>query len=89
MGTLDENGTADSETARAVEHDEVYANIATDDTIEGLLDIKSIDSDGFTCVMDDPDPSAAFVPYMAFGDTAAPSTIIQDPIATGLVPFER
>lgn len=70
MATLDENGTADAECATAVEHDAVYINIATDDTVVGLMDLVSMDSDGFTVVMDDADPGAAFVWYSAFGSNA-------------------
>lgn len=71
QAALDENAVADSEVTTAIEFDEVYANIKTDSTIDGLMDVKSIDSDGFTMVMDDADPSAAFVWYVAFGPAAA------------------
>lgn len=71
QGTLDEDTLADSEVTAAMEFDEVYVNIKTDSTIDGLMDIKSIDSDGFTTIMDDADPAQAFVWYMAFGPAAA------------------
>lgn len=71
QATLDEDALADSEVTTAIEFDEVYANIKADSTIDGLMDVKSIDADGFTMVMDDPDPSAAFVWYLAFGPAAA------------------
>lgn len=67
---LDENGTADSEVTTAIEFDATYVNIKADSTIDGLMDVKSIDADGFTMVMDDADPSAAFVWYLAFGPAA-------------------
>lgn len=51
----------------AIEYDEVYANIDNAGAIQGLMDVKSIESDGFTCVMDDTDPSAALVWYVTFG----------------------
>jgi len=59
--------------AGAVEYDEMYINIDNSATmaVEGLMDIVSIDSDGFTFVMDDADPSASFVPYVAMGSAAA------------------
>jgi hypothetical protein len=78
QGTLDQDNTADSTVAAAVEHDAVYVNISTADAVEGLMDIKSVDSDGFTCIMDDADPSAAFVWYVAFGSepvVSAPTTV--------------
>lgn len=71
QGTLDETALADTEVTTAIELDEVYVNIKTDSTIDGLMDVKSIDSDGFTMVMDNADPGAAFAWYMAFGPAAA------------------
>jgi hypothetical protein len=66
MATSDEDGLADTETAYANYDTAVYAHI-TDDAIVGLMDIKSIDTDGFTTVMDDADPSAARVAFLAIG----------------------
>ena len=65
----DEDNLADSETAYANYDSAVYANIA-DDAIVGLMDIKSIEETGFTCVMDDTDPSACWVTYLAIGNAA-------------------
>lgn len=70
MATLDEDATADAECATAVEHDACYINIDTSDTVVGLMDLVSMDSDGFTVVMDDADPSQAFVWFVAFGSNA-------------------
>lgn len=68
----DEDAVADSNCAAAVEFDECYANINTStDTIDGLMDLDSMDADGFTTIMDDGDPAAAFVWYVAFGPAAA------------------
>lgn len=78
QGNLDENNLTDSEATTAIEFDAVYVNIKTDSTIDGLMDIKSVESDGFTTVMDDVDPSQAFVWYLAFGPAA---------VAGGLVPI--
>ena len=36
----------------------------------GLMDIQSMDSGGFTAIMDDADPSQTFVFYFAIGDAA-------------------
>src|SRR3990167_4632438 len=66
----DENNLADSETAYANYDSAVYANVA-DDAIVGLMDIKSIDDSGFTCVMDDFDPVACWVTYLAIGAVVA------------------
>src|SRR3990167_5420036 len=66
----DENNLADTETAYANYDSAVYANVA-DDAIVGLMDIKSIDASGFTCVMDDFDPVACWVTYLAIGAVAA------------------
>ena len=63
----DEDGVTTTETAYANYDSAVYAKIASDDTIDGLMDIKSIDADGFTCVMDDADPSACWATYLAIG----------------------
>lgn len=62
----DEDNLADTETATGNYDSAVYINIA-DDAAVGLMDLKSIESDGFTCVMDDTDPSACWVTYLAFG----------------------
>lgn len=58
----------------ALEHDCIYANISNAATkaIEGLMDVQSVDSGGFTAIMTDADPTANFVWYLAFGPAAAP-----------------
>jgi len=64
---LDEFGVADTDVGTAVEHDQVYCNLDTNMAVEGLMGIQTVDSDGFTLVMDDQDPAASFVGYIAFG----------------------
>ena len=66
----DQDALADTETAFANYDTAVYANVA-DDAIAGLMDIKSIDASGFTCVMDDTDPTACWVTYLAIGAVVA------------------
>ena len=66
---MEVDGVADSKTAYSVEHDEVYINFGTADAQVGLMDIKSVESAGFTCVMVDTDPSGAFVWYVTAGNT--------------------
>jgi len=63
----DEDNQDDTVTGYTNQDDAVYAHIASDDTIEALMDIKSFDSDGFTCVMDDTETSACWVTYLAIG----------------------
>lgn len=87
IGSFDEDAVADSVVSRAMEHDEVYLNMDNGDAIEGLMDIKSIDGDGFTCVMDDADPSAAFVTYIAFGPAVAAGTGVKNPLLMGRNPL--
>jgi len=72
----DEDNLADTETAYANYDSAVYANIL-DDAIVGLMDLKSVESTGFTCVMDDTDPSACWVTYLAIGAAAAGGTTHQ------------
>jgi hypothetical protein len=68
----DEDLVATENCASAVEYDEVYANLNTaTDTIDGLMDLQSMDADGFTAVMDDADPAQSFVWYVAFGPAEA------------------
>lgn len=67
----DEDNLATTETSSAIEFDALYANISTADAIEGLMDYKSIDSDGFTFIMDDADPAQAYAWYLAIGPTTA------------------
>lgn len=71
VSVIDEDGTANSEIATGISYDEVYQNLSTADAVEGEMDLKSMDSDGFTCIMDDADPAQAFVWYVAIGDNAA------------------
>lgn len=65
--------------------DAMYTNQSTAATtvVEGLMDLVSLDSDGFTFVMDDADPAQAFVWYLAMGDAVTTgSAISSDGAAT-------
>jgi hypothetical protein len=62
-----------SEVFTAIDFDAVYVRPDLADGVEGVMDLVSMDSDGFTVVMDDADPDAAFVAYLALGVTAAAS----------------
>ena len=76
----DEDNLADTETAFANYDSAVYAHVVDDDT-SGLMDLKSIDADGFTCVMDEVDASACWVTYLAIGATAAPSASVSPSVS--------
>ncbi len=71
-GTSDQNGSNPSECMSIIEHDAVYVKPDLADGIAAIMDIKSFDTGGFTCVMDDTEPSAgSFVGYVAVGPAAA------------------
>jgi len=80
-GVIDNDADADSNIGTAVEYDEVYINQDVSDppVIEGLMDLKSIESNGFTCVMDDTDPAAAFVLWLSVGDAPAVAAALRSP----------
>jgi len=72
MAAADDDAAGTAIVSTAVEHDAVYANLnANTGALEGLMDIASVQSAGFTCIMDDADPVAAFAWYVAFGPTPA------------------
>jgi hypothetical protein len=69
----DENGLGDAEVATFVEHDAVYIASDLADGVAALMDLKSLETTGFTTVMDTPEPSAgAFVGWVAGGNVVAP-----------------
>lgn len=76
MAVMDQNAAGTAVVSTAVYVDEVYINLSTTGTIEGLADISSFDATGFTLIEDDADTVAAFVFYAAFG--SAPATYTQD-----------
>jgi hypothetical protein len=65
--TMDVDALGNASVALALETDAVYINISTSAAVQGLCDVRTFDSDGFTAVMDDTDPSQNFVLYAAFG----------------------
>ena len=70
--SLDENGTGNAEITTAIEYDAVYINLTdAGGSVSGLMDVKSFDSGGITCIMDDADPAAAFVGCLLIGPAAA------------------
>ena len=84
---LQEDGLATMDTTQAIEHDEVYINLNTNVTVQGLMDVQSVDSgSGFTFIMDDADPSQAFVWYFAVGDAGNQWTLTASPAAASATP---
>lgn len=67
QASLDEDATLDSEVTTAIEFGNCYVNIATDSTVQGLMSVTALGSDGFTARMSDADPGQAFVGFIAFG----------------------
>ena len=68
QGMFSEEGVSPAESSTSLEQDAVYTNISTADAVEALMDIQSINNDGFTCIMDDADASQMFVGFLAMGD---------------------
>jgi len=76
VGVLDKDaiqvdpGPGVTEVGVAHNTNECYVNQSTAATIiiEGLMDLTSMNADGFTVVMNDPDPVSSFVWYLAMGD---------------------
>ena len=73
VGIMDKDNEGTMDVAHAIHTDQCYSNQSTAATIavEGLMDLVSMDSDGFTFVMDDADPAQAFAWYLAVGNSAA------------------
>ncbi len=63
----DDDAVGTQDTGTVLEHDEVYAHSTTGNVLEGLVDIQSIETDGFVLNQDDADPSAFYVGYLAAG----------------------
>jgi len=72
IGTEDQDAQNPTITTRGMRFDAVYQRVASGANV-GLMDLVSFESGGFTCVMDDVDPDAAFVLYVAVGDATSPS----------------
>lgn len=74
QGTLSADNVTDAFLQFYVEHNAALAQITATPARVGLLDVQSIDADGFTLVMDSAADPAAFVWYISFGDTGGPAT---------------
>jgi hypothetical protein len=72
MAGTDQHAVTTTACTEAIEYDEVYIRIdPTTSAVVGLMDLKSFDADGLTCVMDDTDPDAAWCGFLAAGELAA------------------
>jgi len=68
QGTRDNDNAASAVVGTILQHDEVYAHTDTADATDALVDIQSVDTDGFTLNQDDGENVAAnYVGYIAFG----------------------
>lgn len=70
---IDKDAADPTDVVDAIEHDAVYVRITTTlatDTVAGIMELDSFDSDGMTLTMNDADPDAAFVWYLAVGSSA-------------------
>lgn len=89
VARLDEDNLGTSQTTEAIEFDEVYVNIDTASAIQGLMDIKSVDTDGLTFIMDNADPAQSFFGYWSVGLTPVAGTAIKDIIGGGMILYPR
>lgn len=66
--TADDDAAGTAVVTTAIEHDAVLVNIdEAAGTVEALMDIKSVDSGGFTCIMDDAGAAQLYAWYWAIG----------------------
>ena len=70
-GTQNDDGVADAVCSTSIQYGSCYTNMNNANATEGDASVQSFDADGFTIVMNDGDPNAAFVWYVALGN--APS----------------
>jgi hypothetical protein len=75
-GIFSQDAVTPSVTARGAEFDSSYMNISTSDTLDGAMDITSVDSGGYTARMGDADPAGAFVAHLLFGSTVVGGSAI-------------
>lgn len=87
VAAQDQDAAADSTCTSAVRDDAVVATVtATGPAVDGLLDLQSMDSDGFTLVVDDQSPVDLMVFWEAWGGAdilTAVTLEFAEPSATG------
>jgi hypothetical protein len=69
QSAFDEDAQASSDIEMMVEHDQCLARLLTGASVEGLVDVQSIDSDGFTLVTESTSGSSWYAVYISVGDT--------------------
>ena len=86
VSSLSVDGAATSAGATAASNDCVLATVGSTGTRDGMLDLNSITSDGFTLIVDDAIPASATVFWEAWGGTditVAACVDISEPAAIG------
>jgi hypothetical protein len=70
QGWISQHGGNGSILNLSLQEDEVYASgsAVSQAAQEGLMDVQSLDSDGFTLIMDDAETAASLITYLAWGD---------------------
>ena len=58
---------------QAIDYDAVYVHLNSSGSIEGSMQIDSLDADGFTAHMDNADNAANFTWALSVGGSAAPA----------------
>lgn len=71
QGYHDLNGNTNMDVTTAIEFDAVAVIPTVNGNVRALVDVASIDADGFTPAQDDADTVASFNAYMIFGDAPA------------------
>lgn len=69
QGTRWNDNVATTEAVGINETDEILAKSTNGAAIEALMDVKSVDADGVTFIMDDADASQSWAGVLLFGDT--------------------
>lgn len=72
VGVKDVHNAGTSNVGTSIDYNAVYNAIADGNTLQGVMDLVSMDDNGFTCVMSTPTSQAAIIPYIAFGSATPP-----------------
>lgn len=90
MGTQSQDAAATQVCTVGYRNDAVVVTVTSTPAVDGLLDLSSIDSDGFTLIVDDVTPANVTVFWEAWGGsdiTDAAIIEIAEPAATGSVNY--
>lgn len=72
LGLANKNGLGTSACSAGIHHAACYLNMDETSTVLGLMDVKTIDTDGVTFTMDDADPAGSFFAAILAGSQARP-----------------